>query len=64
MGRLQDQSMHLKRIVANSRDTVSKLESRMRALGEKRMRAASDREDLEFGARKVQQRGDKSTRQR
>ena len=48
VGRLQDQSMHLKRIMANSRDTVSKLESRMQALGEKRKRAVSDREDLEF----------------
>lgn len=48
VGRLQDQSLHLKRIMANSRDTVSKLESRMRDLGEKRKRAISDREDLEF----------------
>ncbi len=48
VGRLQDQSLHLKRIMANSRDTVSKLESRMRELGEKREKAISDREDLEF----------------
>ena len=48
VGRLQDQSLHLKRIMANSRDTVSKLESRMRGLGEKREKAISDREDLEF----------------
>ena len=48
VGRLQDQSLHLKRIMDNSRDTVSKLESRMRELGEKREKAISDREDLEF----------------
>lgn len=45
---LQGQSLRLKRIMDNSRDTVSKLESRMRALGERRKRAVSDREDLEF----------------
>ncbi|MCE2497920.1 MAG: chromosome segregation protein SMC [Nitrosopumilaceae archaeon] len=45
---LQGQSLRLKRIMANSRDTISKLESRMRALGERRKKAVSDREDLEF----------------
>ena len=45
---LQGQSLRLKRIMANSRDTIAKLESRMRALEEKGKKAASDREDLEF----------------
>ncbi|MDE0091374.1 MAG: chromosome segregation SMC family protein [Thaumarchaeota archaeon] len=48
VGSLQGQSLRLKRIMSNSRDTVSKLESRMRALEERGKRAVSDREDLEF----------------
>ena len=48
VGSLQGQSLRLKRIMDNSRDTVSKLESRMRALEERGKRAVSDREDLEF----------------
>ena len=48
VGSLQGQSLRLTRIMDNSRDTVSKLESRMRALEERGKRAVSDREDLEF----------------